>query len=180
MSPFPPPAPDFSDPLGLLRACHLRIRQHCETLIRLAQRVTEGPIDRDACVTAATVHRYFSEAAPHHHADEELDLFPMLHRDPGLAPLLDSLAREHQTQARAWDLLGPALADLEGILDPLAFEHAAKAFARNHLLHLETEDRMLLPAAEQLLDASQIQALGAAMARRRQAQSDQRLLRRGV
>jgi len=165
--PFPSPAPDFSDPLGLLQACHLRIRQHCELLMRLAQQVSKGPIDRDTRAAAAAVYRYFSEAAPHHHADEERDLFPMLRIDPELAPLLDSLAAEHQAQAQAWELLGPALADLEGMLDPLAFEQAAKAFALSHLLHLETEDRMLLPRAEVLLDADQIEALGAAMERRR-------------
>ncbi len=164
---FPEPAPDFSDPLGVLRACHHRARRHCGTLIRLAPKMGKGATDADVRAAARSLYRYFSQAAPQHHADEDIDLFPRLGRDPGLAPLLKALAGEHQAQAHAWELIAPAFADPETILGPGTFERAAQAFARAYLLHMETEDRLLLPAADSLLDAGEIAALGAAMAMRR-------------
>jgi len=164
---LPEPAPDFDDPLGLLSACHLRIRQNCELLIRLAQHLTRDEPDSPVREAAASVHRYFALAGRHHHEDEEQDLFPLLRADPELAPLIETLTREHQSQNAAWMLLAPGLADPESIEDREAFARTARAFARDNLLHLETEERFILPRAEALLDPAQTRILGEAMARRR-------------
>jgi hemerythrin-like domain-containing protein len=164
---LPEPAPGLDDPLGLLRACHERILHHCELLIRLSDRLTQTEPDQAIEQTAASVHRYFSLAARHHHEDEDQDLFPLLHADPELAPLLDTLSQEHRRQDEAWDLLAPRLRAPESIEDRAGFGRIARAFARDNLLHVETEERFILPRAETLLDPEQTRALSEAMARRR-------------
>jgi hypothetical protein len=167
MEPFAQAPPDFDDPLGLLGACHDRIRRHCEILIRLGQRLVRDGPDGEVREAAAAVHRYFSLAAAAHHEDEERDLFPVLRADPELAGLLDTLGEEHRTQEGAWARLAPGLADPDTIDDPAAWVRAAEAFARDNLLHVETENRLLLPRAAEMLDAQQLRTLGEAMARRR-------------
>ena len=44
-SPSPESAPDFSDPLGLLKACHQNILVFCDQLEELAQKIESDPID---------------------------------------------------------------------------------------------------------------------------------------
>ncbi|MGD2081635.1 MAG: hemerythrin domain-containing protein [Chromatiales bacterium] len=167
MEPFADTPPDFDDPLGLLGACHDRIRRHCEILIRLGQRLVRDGPDAEVREAAAAVHRYFALAAANHHQDEELDLFPLLRSDPELGALLDTLGGEHRAQEQAWTRLAPGLADPDAIDDPAAWARAAGAFARDNLLHVETENRLLLPRAAEMLDAAQLSGLGKAMARRR-------------
>jgi hypothetical protein len=167
VEPFGNAPPDFDDPLGLLGACHDRIRRHCEILIRLGQRLVRDGPDEEVRDAAAAVHRYFSRAAAHHHEDEDRGLFPLLRGDPELAALLDTLGHEHRAQEGAWDRLAPGLAEPDLIDDRPAWARAAAAFARDNLLHVETENRLLLPRAAEMLDAEQLRALGEAMARRR-------------
>ena len=52
---------------------------------RLPAWVAEHGVDADAVAGARRVARYFDSAAPLHHADEELDLFPLLASDPPAA-----------------------------------------------------------------------------------------------
>ena len=56
-SPFPESAPDFTDPLGLLRACHQRMLDHCERLLRLADHLQDHGADSDAQQAAAATAR---------------------------------------------------------------------------------------------------------------------------
>ena len=43
---------------------------------RLAEHLGTHGANEDAQVTATSIRRYFNEAAPRHHEDEEVDLFP--------------------------------------------------------------------------------------------------------
>ena len=71
-------APDFSDPLGLLKACHQRMLGFCDLLEKIIEHIKEHGVDADVNQSAQKVHRYFSSAAMFHHMDEEQDLFPLL------------------------------------------------------------------------------------------------------
>src|SRR3546814_12606910 len=75
---FSGPAASTEAPLEMLAACHIRIERQCATLRRLAAHLTEHGADADARTAAMHVMRYFDTAAVQHHADEEVDLFPML------------------------------------------------------------------------------------------------------
>jgi hemerythrin-like domain-containing protein len=164
-------APDFTDPLGLLAACHRRILDHCALLERMRERLPLQGVDADMQAAAGRVHRYFAQAAPQHHADEEQDLFPLLREVAGLGDTLAALERGHRELERCWQALAPALRRLEqgrpvgdwagDWNDPLA------RFLTAYRDHVETEDHTILPAARRLLGAAQLAAMGRAMARRR-------------
>jgi hemerythrin-like domain-containing protein len=68
----------FDDPLEMLLGCHRRIEKQLETLKRLCTHVEARGVDAEASTAAQAVLRYFQSAAPNHHHDEELDLFPLL------------------------------------------------------------------------------------------------------
>ena len=166
--PFPQAAPDFSDPLGLLRACHGRIADHCDTLLRLVPHVAARGADSEAREAMARVHRYFSTAAQHHQEDEESDLFPVLRgRDPDVDRLMDQLAREHQDLANRWASLKPLLAPDQAGQAGGDFARIVEHFVAGYRAHADRENERLLPRAAGLLSAGERQRLGAAMARRR-------------
>jgi hemerythrin-like domain-containing protein len=164
---LPNPAPDFDDPLAMLRACHERIRRQCVTLSRLATHLQEHGPDDDARQAAAEVHRYFNTAGRHHHEDEERDLFPLLRDDPRLAAVVDSLQQEHDDMERLWRELEPQLAAPAAITDRDAFERTVEAFGALYARHIAREEADLLPAAEQRLSDAQRRELGRRMAARR-------------
>lgn len=169
------PGPDFSDPLGLLRACHGRVERFAELALTIADELDGEPPGEAVSRTAGRVLRYFDEAAPLHHADEENDLLPRLRkRLPAeeaarLTPLLDALAAEHAALAEHWAVLRPLLTELhEGrAVDPTAYRAAARPFRDAELDHLTRENERILPAAETHLRTDDLAAMGAAMARRR-------------
>ena len=71
-------APGFDQPLAVLKHCHDRIRKQLNTLDKLLQHLPTHGADDQAKQAATAVLRYFNEAAPLHHEDEEIDLLPTL------------------------------------------------------------------------------------------------------
>lgn len=168
MSLLPEAAPDFNDPLGLLRACHDRILSHCCTLVRLAEHIHRNGVDEQARTAMAGILRYFSTAGGHHHADEEEDLFPMLRgKDEGLDALMDDLLAQHRSMDRLWEELAPLLEEPDKVEDAGDFERRVDAFVKAYRQHVVTENTRLLPAAESLLGPSECRNLGRNMAARR-------------
>ena len=105
------PAPSFDDPLGMLFACHRRIERQLATLARLQRHLPEHGCDDDARAAARAILKYFDEAAPNHHADEEQSLFPRLAalRPRGRRALMAPLLDEHELLADNWNRLRPLL-----------------------------------------------------------------------
>lgn len=167
MALFGEPAPDFSDPLGLLAACHQRMLNHCELLERMRERLPQQGVDADMREAAGRVHRYFSQAAAQHHADEEQDLFPLLHHVTDLADTLAALTEEHGELDRCWQALAPSLSALEQGRPPGDWEGPLERFVALYRDHVEREDRAVLPAARAHLNAGQLARMGRAMAQRR-------------
>jgi len=110
-----PTVPGFDEPIAMLRACHERITRQCDTLERLLPHLEANGSDEPARQAAAAVLRYFTLAGPHHHADEERDLFPRLlatatgEDAQRTALVVASMLAEHREMERLWALLGPAL-----------------------------------------------------------------------
>lgn len=169
-------APDFDDPVGLLRACHGRVTHFAELALRLADHPTDSAPGEAVQQAAGKVLRYFDQAAPLHHADEEEDLLPRLRQRLGdrqttaeLAGLLAGLAGEHGELHDRWQALRPFLVELQQgrPVATDAYREAAEAFHAAEMDHVNREDTHLLPAAEAHLTAADRDALGRAMARRR-------------
>lgn len=165
---FPHAAPDFSDPLGLLGACHERIFQHCTLVENLACHLKEKGADQEALQAAEKIHRYFSTAAAHHHADEEEELFPRLApRSQELAALIQRLLQEHADLTKLWKAIEPKLAAPESIDDLDAFQSEARCFADAYRKHAEKENEDLFTTARQLISDEELIEIGRSMAERR-------------
>lgn len=167
--PFPKPAPDFSDPLGLVLACHQRMLGHCELLERLVEHMKHSGADEDARQAAHKVHRYFSTAARHHHDDEEQDIFPRAAQvSEELAVLVQRLQRDHGKIDAAWNDLGPMLADPRNIGDVERFAGLVGEFCALYREHIRREEEQFFGPARELLDRDALLAIGRAMQQRRQ------------
>lgn len=162
--------PDFSDPLGLLSACHQRMLGFCELLERLDPWLAAQGIDKEATDSARRLLRYFNTAGELHHQDEEIDLFPMLSHDDALKSLIDRLRAEHRELEQHWAILA---AELEGLLKgwhrQAELHNALVPFCAAYRRHIHDEEHELLTKAKNLLDRKQLRRLGESMAERRRS-----------
>lgn len=168
MSPWPPPlhpGSSYAQPLDLLAACHERLTRSLDLLERLLSHLVERPQDPDAAArdAAADVRRYFTLAAPLHHQDEELHLFPRLEA-ASQAALAQRLRAEHRELEALWAPLDTALSRLDDIE---ALHRHALPFIALMRRHVALEDGELFPAALPLLDPQSQAAIGTEMAARR-------------
>ncbi|NUQ01192.1 MAG: hemerythrin domain-containing protein [Armatimonadetes bacterium] len=174
-------APDFDDPLGLMRDCHRRIERFLETLVVVAQRARGGALDgvqRDALDTAL---RYFAGMAPKHTADEEQSLFPRLREQLGTASAaedaailarLDELERDHvavgaqhdevERLGRQWLEVGSLPAAEAARIEALLL-----ALREAYRVHIAHEDEAVFPLAGRVLAPEQLAVVGQEMAARR-------------
>jgi hemerythrin-like domain-containing protein len=173
---FRTPAAGFDQPLELWLACHDRVRRMTGLLERLLEHLGNMGADDAARVTAATIRRYFDEAAPRHHEDEEVDLFPLLRRLlPARAPerlpeveqALARLEADHASLGRVWQELRPVLEAIERG-EPARLDAATvRTFADGYRGHCEVEDTIVADALRLCLGGADLDALGQAMAERR-------------
>ena len=169
-----PPAAGFEEPFEMLAACHERVNRMLALLVRLRAHVRQHGADDQARQAARDVLRYFDQAAPQHHQDEELHVFPPLLAlaDPTLAAVVRRLQQDHLDMAARWREARVVLVRLaEGGLDRLDGEDetALEAFASLYEAHLRAEDEIAYPAAERLLDDRARSAMGEEMMHRRGA-----------
>jgi hemerythrin-like domain-containing protein len=177
---FRSPKGGFDEPLSLWLACHERVLRFCKLLERLRLHVAQHGADAEAMQTAVSIRRYFNEAAPRHHADEEADLFPRLlrwltERPSDVSPddaartraAIDTLMAEHRSNETLWSLLDAALAQIErGVtvqLDAVQIE----AFGQTYRQHIDVEEGVVMPAMKRAFGAADWTAIGSAMAQRR-------------
>ena len=153
----------------MLAACHRRIERHLATLERLQRHLPEHGCDPDARAAARAILRYFDNAAPNHHADEEASLFPRLvaAASTEASPLIDELESDHVSLALTWRHLRPQLAGIvagaRGNLSPREVERIRAAYDA----HIAREEGLLIPLAARTLDAGALAAIGREMAERR-------------
>lgn len=161
-------APDFSDPLGLLRACHKRILGFCDLLLKLVDHIETDGVDDEAVSAALAVVRYFSTAGKLHHQDEELDIFPRLEvTSMSLAELINNLKQQHRSQDALWEKLQPLLEQPASIGDMDSFRNLARAFVSSEREHVNRENEQLLGVAARIISDEDQKKIGKAMAERR-------------
>lgn len=173
---FRTPAAGFDQPLELWLACHDRVRRMCTLLQRLLEHVRKSGVDEQAKVTAVSIRRYFDEAAPRHHEDEEVDLFPRLlqrlegrtdSEATGVRNAVALLQTDHRDIGRLWAVLRDALNAIEtgdrGALD----EAVVALFVSRYRSHCEVEDTVIAPALRRALSEQELEVVGRAMAQRR-------------
>jgi hemerythrin-like domain-containing protein len=166
------PAAGFEQPFEMLRACHERIQRTLALLQRLRTHVAGHGADEQARQAARDVLRYFEQAAPQHHQDEELHVFPPLiaHGDAATLALVGRLQQDHLQMEARWCLARRVLADIaQGRLSSIdaADEAVLDAFSGIYADHIAAEEQIAYPAAGALLDADGLAAMGREMRGRR-------------
>jgi hemerythrin-like domain-containing protein len=159
----------------MLAACHGRVEAQCATLRRLVVHLAGEGADRQAQEAAAAVTRYFDPAAVHHHADEEVDLFPALIESMAgsdavcLRELTASLSAEHRELEQRWRALRRRLQQLAlGHASTLTDEDVHD-FIGLYQRDIAREEAELLPMAARLLSDAELDRIGLAMRARRGA-----------
>ena len=174
---FHAPGAGFEAPFEMLAACHERVERMLALLTRLQQHLLESGCDDPARQAASDVTRYFDLAAPLHHQDEELHVFPPLLAGPdaGLRSLVQRLLDDHRAMEVAWPAARRILVAVAGCpatgWTPLLPKQTAalQAFAALYQRHLADEDGLAYPAAQEVLSAQALQAMGRDMMQRRGA-----------
>ena len=166
------PGASFAQPFEMLEACHERVHRMLDLLARLREHLRTHGADTQAQQAARDVMRYFDQAAPQHHRDEELHVFPPLlaQAAPEVQAVVRRLQQDHLAMESGWQEARRVLAGIaDGQLPQLApqDEAALAAFAALHESHIRAEEDIAYPHARELLDESARTAMGAEMARRR-------------
>jgi len=157
----------------MLYACHDRVERQCETLVRLAQHLVINGSDEAAQQASHSVLRYFNQAAPNHHADEERDVFPALLNAaavkgiPDIAPVIERLLADHRELEQLWVGLSKELEEIaEGMPRQLHIERLNR-FVKCYREHIEIENQVLFPKINELLADDQVASIGLSMRQRR-------------
>ena len=168
-----PHAPSLDEPLEMLHACHERIESQLVTLERLIDYLPEHGVDDQVRGAITNVLRYFDQAAPNHHEDEERDLFPRLLAAASpdeldqVQQLVAGLLADHRLMAEALAIVRRNLIALStqrtDSLDASAIAHLATCYRR----HIAKEEDRLLPLARRVLTPNNIGEISRQMTARR-------------
>lgn len=159
---FHSPAASFERPHDMLVACHERVQRSLDLLGRLVEHIDKHGHSASSHSAAQDVLRYFTLAAPQHHQDEELHLFPALlaQGHPQLVAAVKRLQQDHVHMERLWaivkDALEQWLAPDAHALPTEAQRQAIADFRALYPHHIALEEGTVFPAAFALLgpDAS--------------------------
>lgn len=170
---FSTPAAGFDQPIEMWLACHQRVLRFAGLIKRLAVHVAAHGANEEAQVTATSIRRYFNEAAPRHHDDEELDLFPVLRErssgaeDAEALAAIDQVEDDHLVMAGLWRTLDAALAAIASGDSIELDAQQCDRFESLYRRHIEVEEQIILPALKRRLKADDWSAIGRTMAERR-------------
>ncbi len=166
-------APDFDQPIAVLKHCHGRIRKQLATLDKLLAHLPEFGADEQARQAARAVLNYFEKAAHLHHDDEEQDLIPMLRavaqgEDAAtLQALAPVILQDHKDMDALWQDLHEQLTAIAEGQSAVLSASAVQRFSQRYLSHMEREEGTMAPMALRLFSPEQMAQLGQAMQRRR-------------
>lgn len=171
---FSAPSVGFEQPFAMLEACHERVLRTLALLERLQNHVCEKGADESARQAALDVLRYFDIAAPLHHEDEELHVFPPLlaHGTPELQALVQRLQQDHVHMVADWAAARiPLRALARGEIQLFAPEEESlfARFVQRYAAHIQGEEGQAYPAAMGLVEPHAQEQMGREMAHRRGA-----------
>ena len=168
------PAAGFEAPFEMLATCHERVERMLKLQARLQQHLLDKGCDESARQAARDVMRYFDVAAPLHHEDEELHVFPPL-LERGTADVqaaVRQLQKDHEAMSANWQAARALLRALaEGAQQAFSAQDEAvlARFVSVYAEHIRVEEEVVYPAARALLAPELVQTMGEEMRRRRGA-----------
>lgn len=168
------PGVGFEQPFEMLDACHERVERMLRLLGKLREHCQAHGADEQARDAARDVMRYFDQAGPHHHEDEERHVFPPLlaQRDPAVLAVVIRLKQDHREMAVMWTQVREALLGLVEAGEGWAGFSAGDqqrfdAYDALYQRHLLDENGVVYPAARRLIRGEVLQAMSADMMARR-------------
>ena len=168
------PGVGFEQPFEMLDACHERVERMLRLLGKLREHARTHGADAQARDAARDVMRYFDQAGPHHHEDEERHVFPALlaQRDPAVLAVVIRLQQDHREMAVMWaqvraSLLALVDADAAWAGFTADEEQRFDAYDALYRRHLVDENGTAYPAARSLIRGEALQAMSADMMERR-------------
>lgn len=171
---FGAPAVGFDTPFEMLEACHERIERTMALLDKLCSYLHQHACDDSARQAARDVLRYFDVAAPLHHQDEELHIFPLLlaQGSPDVVDRVRQLQNDHGQMGMHWR---DARRRLQALADGQSHSFSAEdeatfaLFSQGYAAHIASEEEVVYPAARALMDTPTIEQMGQEMRQRRGA-----------
>lgn len=170
---FDAPAVGFEAPYEMLAACHERVQRSLDLLGRLVDYIGKQGHDAQTRSAAADVLRYFDLAAPLHHQDEELHVFPLLlaQGDVSLRATVQRLQADHRQMEALWAGVREALLRWRepGCQEKVATDtlEAITRFRGLYAGHIEAEEGLVFPAARAAMSPATLGDMGAEMQARR-------------
>jgi hemerythrin-like domain-containing protein len=154
-------------PLEHLQACHRRIEQRLDTLVRAA-----GALDSDkkaALGAIASSLEFLDTNGVLHTADEEQSLFPRLRPLLSSSELefVNSLEAQHTEAESILAALKREVRALSEGQSSVAYEQYARQLRGLYQEHIRTEDSVLTPLAQRSLDDDALAAIADEMRARR-------------
>jgi hemerythrin-like domain-containing protein len=157
--------------LEMLDRSHRRLEERLASLIEATEALASGETDGDHVGVVDDVLGFLERAASRHELDEEESLFPRLRGHAELAPLVADLLADHDQHRRLladllaarrrWPAAGPNAAEADAVAK------LASSLDGAYRVHIEREDRELLPAARAALSPADQAALLSEMDHRR-------------
>jgi hemerythrin-like domain-containing protein len=174
------PAAGYEAPFQILHACHERVQRTLSLLQRLQAHVVQQGADVQAVQAARDIVRYFEQAAPQHHLDEERHVFPRVLAlgDPVLTQTVHRLQRDHVEMETTW---AQVRVELQHLIDTK--EHVDEAWSTrsrdlfSHFLHLyerhiPDEEQLVFPAGERSMEPVALTVMAQDMMQRRGVRLD--------
>ncbi len=169
------PSVGFEAPFEMLSACHERVERMLTLLIKLRHHLSAHGWNDQAAKAANDVIRYFDLAAPHHHLDEEMHVFPVILAlyDATLDALVLRLKQDHLDMEKSWVVVKQLLASVVNadvntwVSFSDADNGALDAFAAAYNEHINQEEWDVYPAAKRACSNDQLDAMSHEMMRRR-------------
>jgi hemerythrin-like domain-containing protein len=159
----------------MLTACHERVQRTLSLLQRLHAHVEQHGGDEQAVQAARDVLRYFEQAAPQHHLDEERHVFPrvLALQDPALSEVVHRLQRDHLEMEAVWARVRSELQCLIDEAPQLSTTWGGRSrelfqqFVRLYERHIPDEEQLVFPAGERLIQGQALDEMAQDMMCRR-------------
>ena len=158
----------------MLIACHERVQRMLDLLDRARMHALTKGCDANLNSAFTDVMRYFDLAAPQHHLDEELHVFPIVlaKGNQSQKEIVRVLIQDHETMAHLWQRVRSVLAEV--IQTPRDFpvfnhqdDYLLDDFRNAYARHISNEELSIYPSSIQFMTQHDLASMAEEMKVRR-------------
>ena len=171
---FQSPAVGCDEPFEMLKACHERVQRMLDLLDRARTHALTKGCDANLNSALTDVMRYFDLAAPQHHLDEELHVFPIVLAKGNQIQkeMVGVLIQDHETMTHLWQRVRSVLAEV--IQTPRDFpvfnhqdDYLLDDFRNAYARHISNEELSIYPSSIQFMTQHDLASMAEEMKVRR-------------